>query len=533
MAMKPIQAAFIGALGWAGALAAQTLPQDAGSPVPPAVPAPAADVVPQRVTLREFAALVASADELVRVQRLEQDIGNEGVRGARALFEPFAFAALEREGAHVLNSAQDAKQRGLNPGDLYDSQESRLKAGVMVKAGGGADVELSYSASIITNSLQPLANAPSPEHKGYLGVKITQPLLRGAGPEVNRLGIDIADAERRVAGETVRQLLAQRVMEGVHQYLLVRRAEERVRLRMRAFETAGAIEREMTRQQGGGLKSATELTESRSALALRRAQLAQAQQELEEQVNTLQIFLSARERAAEAPWSRSRVMPALEGGAEPAPAAAPAYAGQLQAGGGLDSVLARRPEARISALRVERESRKLEAARDQAKPELNLQVRYGKEDLSTAQRTMQDYLTSGVPYRTWMVGLTWKVGLFGDEKKDSEYQTAAYRKRQAELAVGALHQRIANEVHATDSVLDKAAQQLMRQQEIVQAQRSLLTIEEQLVREGRRSSMDVERKRLEVLLAEEALADAQAQAARASYLAAQADGSLLARLGLE
>jgi outer membrane protein TolC len=530
MAMKPIQAAFIGALGWAGVLAAQTLPQDAGSPVPPA--APVADVAAQRVSLREFAALVASADELVRVQRLEQDIGNEGVRGARALFEPFAFAALERERAHVLNSAQDAKQRGLNPGDVFDSAESRLKAGVMVKAGGGADVELSYSASIIQNSLQPLANAPSPEHKGYLGVKITQPLLRGAGPEVNRLGIDIADAERRVAGETVRQLLAQRVMEGVHQYLLVRRAEERVRLRVRAFETAGAIEQEMTRQQTGGLKSATELTEARSALALRRAQLAQAQQELEEQVNTLQIFLSARERAAEAPWSRSRVMPALEGAAEPGLGADLPSAGQ-QRGSGLDSVLARRPEARISALRVERESRRLDAARDQAKPELNLQVRYGKEDLSTAQRTMQDYLSSSVPYRTWMVGVTWKVGLFGDEKKDSEYQTAAYRKRQAELAVGALHQRIANEVHATDSVLDKATQQLLRQQEIVQAQRSLLTIEAQLVREGRRSSMDVERKRLEVLLAEEALADAQAQAARASYLAAQADGSLLARLGLE
>jgi hypothetical protein len=133
MLIEPIRVALLfGALGWAGTLAAQVAPQEAGSPGQPRPAGAGADAAPQRVTLREFAALVASADELVRVQRLEQDIGNEGVRGARALFEPFAFAALEREGAHLLNSAQDAKQRGLNPGDLYDSRESRLKTGVMV-----------------------------------------------------------------------------------------------------------------------------------------------------------------------------------------------------------------------------------------------------------------------------------------------------------------------------------------------------------------------------------------------------------------
>lgn len=528
--MKPISLAFIGALGWAGMQAAHAQPADAGSPVPPRttliVGTAGADVAAQRVSVREFAALIASADELVRVQRLEQDIGDQGVRGAQALFEPFLFAALEREGMHVLNSAQDAKQRGLNPGDVFDSRESRVKAGVMVKASGGADVELSYNASIMTNSLQPLANAPSPENKGYLGVKVTQPLLRGAGLEANRLGIEIAEAERRVAGETVRQLLAQRVMEGVNQYLLVQRAEERVRLRTAVYEAAVAIEQEMTRQQGGGLKSATELTEARSSLALRRAQLAQAQQELEEQVNALQIFLSARERTTDAPLRRSRVMPVAE--AETAALAEP-----RDRSTGLDSVMARRPEARIGALRVERESRKLDAARDQALPEFNVQVRYGKEDLSSSMRSGQEYLTSQVPYQSWMVGLTYKIGLFGDGKRDSEYQAAAYRKRQAELASGALQQRIANELHTTDSVLDKATQQLQRQREIVQAQRSLLKIEEQLVREGRRSSVDVERKRLEALVAEEALADAQAQALRASYLAAQADGSLLSRLGLE
>ena len=54
-----------------------------------------------------------------------------------------------------------------------------------------------------------------------------------------------------------------------------------------------------------------------------------------------------------------------------------------------------------------------------------------------------------------------------------------------------------------------------------------------MVKEGRRSSMDVMKKQLEVLTAEEALADAVAQVNRAGYLNAQVEGSLLSKVGLE
>ena len=83
------------------------------------------------------------------------------------------------------------------------------------------------------------------------------------------------------------------------------------------------------------------------------------------------------------------------------------------------------------------------------------------------------------------------------------------------------------------TVLNRAEQQAARQFEIVSAQRNLLKVENELVKEGRRSTLDVMKKQLEVLLAEEALADAVAQANRANYLNAQVEGSLLAKVGLE
>ena len=129
--------------------------------------------------------------------------------------------------------------------------------------------------------------------------------------------------------------------------------------------------------------------------------------------------------------------------------------------------------------------------------------------------------------------MTYKVGIFGDEKRDSDYQAAMIRREQSELALGAIKQRITNEVLVSTTVLQRAQQQAARQFEIAAAQRNLLQVEKDMVKEGRRSSLDVMKKQLEVLTAEEALADAVAQVNRAGYLNAQVEGSLLSKVGLE
>lgn len=485
----------------------------------------------QRVSLKAFVAMIAEADEMVRVQRLEEVIAGDGVRGAQAIFEPFLTMGLERESMHVLNSAQDAARRGVDALSVFDSRESRFKTAVGMKVATGADIELSYNIASLQDSLQARRDpAISPEKKGYLGVKLTQPLMRGAGPAATRVGIATAQSEEGVARETVRQLLAQRVMEGLQAYVFVQRAQERVWLRSQAREVAIDIERGMAEQNRAGLKSAPELTEARSSLALRLAQLAQAQQELEEQQSALQIYISARDRIKGAAWVGSMFRP----GDPLVLANAETSVGALvDPADPLSSIMARRPEARVNAIRIEREGHKLAAALDQRKPELNFTLSYGKVDLANFTRNVTRYLGSDVPYNQWMVGLTYKVGLFGDEKKNSEYQAALSRQEQSELALGAVRQRIANEVLFSSSVLGKALQQVSRQEEIVQAQRSLLTAETELVRDGRRSSMDVLKRKLELLLAQEALADAVTQANRASYLTSQVEGTLLSRLGLE
>ncbi len=487
------------------------------------------DATVQRISMQEFVTLLVRSDELIRAQRLEEGIALQGVRGAEAIFEPFVTLSMEREGSHVLNSASDAMQRGVRPGDIYDARESRAKVGLASKIPTGATAELVYNLTETENSLQNLANTVSPEYKGYFGVNVNQPLLRGAGFEATKSGIAIAQIERDVAKQTVRQVMVQRLMEGLNVYIMVQRAEDRVRLRTLALEVAKKIEREVVELHLVGLQPEPEVTKARSTLALRQAQLSEAQEDLEEQLKMMQSFVTGVRGAKRSPMVASRLLPAFVSGV-------PKDIEQLRSiskgDHTLEQIVERRPEVKVNALRITMEEQKVKAAQDQAMPDLSLNVRAGKDEISSMNKPFQ-YVNEETPYHSWAVGLTFKVGIFGDEKKISDYHAENLRKEQAELTLQALRQRIVNEVNTSDYVLDKALQRLARQQEIVTAQRDLFKVMDDMHKEGSRSGLDVMRQELELLLAEEAQAEALAHAKRASYLASQVDGTLLSRLGLE
>lgn len=526
---KTVLASCIACLGLTGGGQALAQTPAASAPQAPAV----AGAPAEGLTLTAFARMVARSDELVRAQALEETIAGQGVRGAQAVYEPFLTTSLSRDGRYVPTTAEEFFSRGSSSsqsgGPLpYESRVSQLKAAVGVKASTGADVELSYNVDSIVNSLQARANVPGPEYRGSLGFSVTQPLMRNFGREVTESGIRIAEREEAIARETVRQVTAQRVAESLQTYLFVQRAQERVRWRQRALVLASQLEAEMARQHEVGLKSLNELTEARAGLALRQAQLAQAQQDLEEQANALQVFLSAQPGQPALP-SASRRMPVDElrlpedQFADSLKMTDPQTAYEL------------RPETRVNRLRIEREDLRSEFARNQVKPDLNFRLRYGRDSLTTGRPVpLNDYLDRGVtPYNTWGVALTLRIGLEGDAKKDSEYQASMLRKSQAELALGAARQRIVNELLGVKAVLDRAMQLASRQADIVKAQSELLETERRMMTQGQKSLLDVLRREIELAGAREALSDAVMAVNRSSFVASQVNGGLLSRLGLE
>ncbi len=514
--------------------------------VTPVMPASKEALLPAKqgkvesLSLKDFVDLIRRSDEQVLVQKLETDIAAQGVKGASAIFEPSFFIDASHEGQYVQNTSSEALQRSGQA--VYRAKDNNYKSGLDFKLPWGTDGEVFYNYSRLTNSLQIFSGITEPEYKSSLGFKLTQPLLRNAGKEVTTTNIRVAEQDTLAARETERQVLAQRVMDGMVTYFNLQRARERVRFRTQALGLAETILLDLRKQEKAGLKSAGDTLDAESAASLRRSQLAQGQQDLEEQQNLFQAFISARERAKGVRLAVRRYEAAdpLVLLAQPAdmPVIAPAgeepligEEGDVRIPAVFRESLARRPEIRVNDIRLEREAVRMRYAQNQKLPEVNLSVRYGVEDLKSGQyRNPDDYFGK---YNNWSVGVQFRYYLFGDEKRSSEYEAANIRRRQVELAQAALQQRIVNELESSSGVLEQGRQTVRRQQEIVNSQRQLLDIESNLVKEGKKSALDLMRKRLELLTAEESLADTIVIANRASFLVSQAHGLLLKRVGLE
>lgn len=483
---------------------------------------------PNSIGLDEFLGMLSRVDEQVLAQQLETRIADQSLRGARAVYEPEFYIRIDRDRKLRPTTAEEGvRNNTAGTGNLfndYSSNDTSGRIGLSFREMTGAEIDLFYETARLTNSLQQQAAKAnySPEYTGSLGVAIKQPLLRNAGREVTEAMMRLASVEKDIAQETYRLTLAQRVFEGIRAYILVQRAQERVVLRERAVGLAEKLTSEIAKQRGSGLRSSSDLAEATAALGLRKSQLAQGRQELEEQLGAFQIFFGGAGASNGQRWlPRDALRPPSE---RLTVQASPAYA---------KDAFERRSEARVNGLLIEIEKINTSVAKNQAKPELNLNVEYSRESLNATRQPLSRYLQSPTPYASWRVGLEYRRGIGGDIRRQAELSTSELRLQQAELTRNATLQRIESELAGIRSIVDRSNEQMLQQRGIVQEQRVLLDTEKQRMASGQSSLIEVLSREVDLVVAQEALVDAVAQLNMSSYLASQISGTLLSRVGLE
>lgn len=481
---------------------------------------------PSSIGLDEFLGMLSRVDEQVLAQQLETRIADQSLRGARAVYEPEFYIRIDRDRKLRPTTAEEGVRNNTAGTDNlfndYSSNDTSVRMGLSFREMTGAEIDLFYETARLTNSLQQQADNFSPEYTGSLGVAIKQPLLRNAGREVTEAMMRLASVEKDIAQETYRLTLAQRVFEGIRAYILVQRAQERVVLRERAVGLAEKLTSEIAKQRGSGLRSSSDLAEATAALGLRKSQLAQGRQELEEQLGAFQIFFGGAGASNGQRWlPRDALRPPSE---RLTVRASPAYA---------KDAFERRSEARVNGLLIEIEKINTSVAENQAKPELNLNVEYSRESLNATRQPLSRYLQSPTPYASWRVGLEYRRGIGGDIRRQAELSTSELRLQQAELTRNATLQRIESELAGIRSIVDRSNEQMLQQRGIVQEQRALLDTEKQRMASGQSSLIEVLAREVDLVVAQEALVDAVAQLNMSSYLASQISGTLLSRVGLE
>ena len=495
---------------------------------PSVVEAAASISVPKGpISLTKFARLLVQTDEAILAQGLEVDIARQSALATAGAFEPVFYADLSRDGEFSQTSAADFLSRGSgttgsgepNP---FQEHETKAKIGVEMRDRSGITLDLFYEMSRIANSLQAPANRPSPEYFSAAGFSVKVPLLKNAGRTVNTSNEVIAKIDEQIAEQTTRQITAQRAYDGLTTYLLVQRAQERVRWRKQIAALAVQLEREMALQVEQGMRSRSELIEARSERTRSASEVVLAKQELSERIGAFQLYFNGMSSTGAGRYT-------------PSDRLAPVSSRYLSRGGfgSLDQAFARRPEAQINALRVEREEVLRLVAENQAKSEANLSLNYRKTQLSGAYIPFRDTFSLSNPYDTWRIGFEFRRGLKGGIQGKANLEEAKLREQQAELAMRAFRNRIGSELNSIGSVLNQARERLALQNRLVTARRQLLGAERTEVENGRSSRVEVIARQIALAEAQEMRAEAMVQMNLASYLASQVDGTLLTRLGIK
>lgn len=473
-----------------------------------------------RLTPASLVRLVVRTDEAVLAQALEADTARQGVLSAEGAFEPEFFAEANRNGERRETTALQLSSAVGAP-DPFWSRSTDGRLGVAMSTRSGIDLELYYDMERVSNSLQAAANLPRVENTGEAGVTVRVPLLRDAGPEVNTSGIKIAEIDEEIAIETTKLVKARRAFEALRTYVAYQRVEARVATRSNLLALSEQLLREMRGQLGSGLTDPRDLTEAESDVAEARAALLQAQTELAEQRDALQIyFVGLPTKSPSEMWLPAGILSRVDGS-------------RLGERLSLEAVYARRPEVRIQSLQIERREIERLVAENATLSELNLNLDFAKTKVSGDYMPFRELFSSNNPNSRWRVGFEFRRRLGGNQTAEADLRAAELREQQAVLTMNAFRQRLAGEINAIDGILTRARLSLTENERFLAAQERLVRDESDRASSGLSTQIDVLSRRIEEVLAREARNDAIAQLNQAYYLSAFSKGSLLEIFGVE
>lgn len=466
-----------------------------------------------KLSARSFVQTIAQADENVRSQAIEAAIAREQIGLARGAFDPEFFATT---GASYENRQTSVNQVNalLGSNDPFWERSVDGELGVTLRGRSGISADIYLQMSQVENSVQQSSGLPSPEYNLESGVRVSVPLLRNAGRSVTTAPERVAQLDEQIAQATIPLIQSQRAYEGLRTYTRYQRAAARVGTRSQALALTERLARETENQQRTGLVNRAEVTAARARVSEARAALTQARIDLAEQGDSVQTFLTGAttSRLGQRFLPSDPLRPVVR---------APLRIGTLQ------QALARRGEARVQQLELDKTRIEAEVAQNRLRPELNVNLDYARTDLSGSGFELGELLDGDDNFGRWQVGMEYRRVLGDNQAAASSFKAAVLRQQQARLRQGAFRQRLANEVAAIQGILSRAERALSQNQTRLDAQARLVRTEQDRESAGLSTRSDVMTLQLQELLAREARNDAIAQLNQAYYLSAYVGGTLL------
>ncbi len=422
-----------------------------------------------RLGLKEYIQAVVEKNESIHSQRQEFMISRENIRREQSVFEPELVNSFQRSQEKIKYS-QDDKTSLLFSSDSDEWTDS-VNFMIQGKIPTGADISIGYTQSGSKDKVYD----EDWEYKSYMGLEITQPLLKNAGM-APMAGIKVARKDADISFQSYRLKLIEVVFGASAACWDYYSAREKLKIRRDSSLIAEKILAENKERVRLGKMARTELMEAEAGLAKRKSWESNARQAHLAAMNTLRSYIASTDTATafDIDFENYFKSPDIE----------PDLAGSMRV------ALERRPEYLSALEKVEKEKILIRYAKNQRWPQLDLNGSYGLNGLAdSVSDSVEDAYDSD--YRSWKIGLTLTVPLMGNVKSNSEMRAARHRKKQALLELRSIEVQIANIIHTAVKNVGASREQVAYYQNVRELEERLLEIEMEKLRRGKSNSRSV------------------------------------------
>ena len=294
-----------------------------------------------------------------------------------------------------------------------------------------------YAASLRDRGSADTFNDFEQEHTASAGLTLTQPLLRGRGPEITRVNLRIARRGLDLSFLEFRRQVEAILLQLEHAYWDLQRAHRDLEVRRKSVQAAESLVQQVQARLEAQTASEADRVQAESGLAQRRIALLESRRALELQDRVLKDLLLP-DLATPAPLLAPTDEPALD-------LALPAQAEVLA------RAEANRPEFARTALQIANAEDQLAVVRDNRRPQVDLEGSVGVNGLGGSFGSAIDD-GRNADNNSWSLGVVLRTpwpnrkarGALAEQEAALRQQLIQARqtRRQVHLEVGEIYDRL-------------------------------------------------------------------------------------------
>lgn len=472
-------------------------------------------------TPRRFMQLVVDRNAEIAYARLQARIADRGLAAESSLYQPTLFGSMRRESRYRQRTAEQQLSSLVASTSVLDERVNTIESGLRMRAPTGAEISTSLQSVQRRNNLIAALyrDGDDRENAAQLVVTVRQPLLKGRGTDAVEADLRVAELEQEIGYWTFRHQLLKMGSDALGAYWQLQRAYRAHPLRQRLLANAREALEDAGDRISGGRMAVTAEDEARAIVSMRESELLRNAQAIAESEARIRSLLDLPPTDGDWTLRDTGVPPGMPGAAD-----VPAD--------GAEHGLAQWPPYQIAALRVRQNQHRLDFARNQALPQLDLQAGWGSYGLGRNASDAQKPIGHN-RYPDWYIGLYYEKPLGGTTRPEAQYQGQQLKLEQSLLEVGNARNSFANDQRSRAETLQLARRDVEQLKADLSSRAELLRADRTGLRDQLVPRARVLRREAEQLESELRLIDGEARLWTALTLFQQSEGLLLSDYGVE